>query len=125
MLTAKLKTVCSIKHMLNRVSDSLQHICNSKKHQKAVLKFLRNYWQLKTSCDCTAEILVTQEHFVRNVWKTTKPKKERKSLLSVKILLFCKKAKAIMEITLLTTEIQSPPSNYFWKFLVIAVIDRL
>lgn len=35
------------------------------------------------------------------------------------------KAKAIMEITLLTTEIQSPLSNYFWKFLVIAVIGRL
>lgn len=95
MLTAKLKIVCSIKHMLNRVSDSLQQICNSEEHQKAVLKFLRNYWQSKTSCDCIAEILVTQEHFVRNVfvWKTTKPKKERKSLLSVKILLFCKKQK--------------------------------
>lgn len=30
-----------------------------------------------------------------------------------------------MEITLLTTEMQSPLNNYFWKFLVIAVIDRL
>lgn len=30
-----------------------------------------------------------------------------------------------MEITLLTTEIQPPLDKYFWKFLVIAVTDRL
>jgi len=41
----------------------------------------------------------------------------------VNILLSCRKA--IIEITLLTTEIQSPLNNYFWKFLVIAAIDRL
>lgn len=82
---------------------------------------------MKTNCDCVAEIFVTQEHFVINVFvqKPTKPKKGGEICVSREYFTFLQKPKAAMEITFLTTEIQSPPNNYFWKFLVIAIIERL
>lgn len=53
------------------------------------------YRQLKTNCDCVAEIFVTQEHFVINVFvkKPTKPQKKEKSVFPGNILLSCKKQK--------------------------------
>lgn len=57
--------------------------------------------------------------------KTHQAQKGGEICVSREYFTFLQKAKAAMEITFLTTEIQSPPNNYFWKFLVIALIDRL
>lgn len=53
------------------------------------------YRQLKTNCDCVAEIFVTQECFMINVFiqKRIKLKKEEKSVFPGNILLSCKKQK--------------------------------
>lgn len=94
-------------------------------HQRAVLWFLWSTDSWKQIV-IVSEFFVTEEHFVINtfVQKLIKSKKEEKSV-SRDYFTSLQKAKADMEITFLTSEIISPPNNYFWKFLVIAVIDRM
>lgn len=112
--------------MLNRVSGSLQPLLRGKKLCRSLCFSADNCKQNTTaSLKFTWPGNILQEMGLCKTQPPQKRLKKRRGEIYLFSEYFTLLQRAIMEITLLTAETESPLDNYFWTFLVLAGIDRL